>query len=152
SRSYGWEISPHTDIDPLRIANCSGDRELADIRSRFESLRVPLIESPPVRVCLAHDPAGDVVLLNINHAASDPIGGLRLLHSVAWAYAGAADPLPDLDPLAVRDVADLLLARDVPTEVRRFALLAEKARDLVAVPVRVAPDEGVDRPGYGIHL
>jgi hypothetical protein len=70
SRSYRWEISPHTDIDPLRIANCSGDRELAEIGSLFESLRVPLIESPPVRVCLAHDPAGDVVFLNINHAAS----------------------------------------------------------------------------------
>jgi len=152
SRNYQWEISEQADVDPLRIAICSGRRELAGIRSRFESLTVPLIESPPVRACLVHDPAGDVVLLNINHAASDPIGGLRLLHSVARAYAGAADPVPDLDPLAVRDVADLLLARDVPTELGRFLLLAEKARDLVAVPVRVSPDGGVDRAGYGIHL
>lgn len=150
-RNYQWEISQQTDVDPLRIADCSGGNELTGIRSRFESLTVPLIESP-VRACLVHDPAGDVALLNINHAASDPIGGLRLLHSVARAYSGAADPLPDLDPLAVRDVADLLLARDVPTEISRFLLLAEKARDLVAVPVRVASDEGVDRAGYGIHL
>lgn len=152
ARNFQWEIGQRADVDPLRIAFCGGAVELAAIRSRFISQTVPLGESPPVRVCLVHDPAGDVLLLNVNHAASDPIGSLRLLHSVARAYAGTADTLPDVDPLAVRDVAELLRARDVPTELRRFALLAEKARDLVAVPVRVAPDKGVDKAGYGIHL
>ena len=152
ARGYDWEIAREVDLDPLRVVNCAADEPLQTVRSELESLAVPLSESPPLRICLAHDPAGDVVMLNLNHAASDATGALRLLRSIASAYTGTADPLPDVDPLEVRDVGELLLAHGMPARARRFRLLAEKARDLANVPARVAPDGTVDRAGYGIHL
>lgn len=152
ARSFTWEIPSEADLDPLRTATVPGDGSLEVLRSGFLSRRVPLAESPPLRVLLVHDPSGDVLVLNVNHSASDVTGAVRLLRSIARAYAGAADPMPEFDPLAVRDVGDLLRARDVPARARRLLLLAEKAKDLAAVPARLAPDGALDAPGYGVHL
>lgn len=152
AHGYHWEIPAQPDLDPLRVVDRAADGPIQVLRSELESLAVPLTESPPLRICLVHDPAGDVVMLNVNHAASDATGALRLLRSIARAYAGTTDPVPDLDPLEVQDVGALLLAHGMPARARRFRLLAEKARDLANVPARVAPDGAVTAAGYGFHL
>ena len=146
-----WEIRAGVDLDPLRVVHCPDDAALSAARAELQSLAVPLAESPPLRVRLARHPDGDVVMLNVNHAAMDGFGALRLLYSLARAYAGDPDPAPQPAP----DEADELLARlgraDLPTRVRRHLALAEKLRDLVAPPARLAPVGASDDAGYGFH-
>ncbi|MBW3576766.1 MAG: hypothetical protein KY462_03305 [Actinobacteria bacterium] len=148
---FYWEITPEAELDPLGVIDCPNDHALAAARVDLQSLRVPLAESPPLRMRLARHPQGDVVMLNVNHAASDAFGAVRLLRSVARAYAGEEDPVPDIDPLRARSLRGLAGTDDAPTKVRRAALLAEKVRDLAFPPARIAADEGSPRPGYGFH-
>ncbi|HEY8201871.1 MAG TPA: hypothetical protein VII47_11005, partial [Actinomycetota bacterium] len=151
ARRHEWEIPEEPDLDPLTVIECPDEASLGTARERLASLAVPLAESPPLRMLLAHHPAGDAVVLNLSHVVSDTMGGLRLLRSIARAYSGNPDRLPHLDPLAARDVPPAPVAGELPPRRAWMRLLLDKARDLVAVPARVAPDRGADRPGYGIH-
>lgn len=150
-RAYRWEITPALDLDPLRAVDCPDDDALAAARAQLQSLSVPVLESPPLRIRLARHPDGDVVMCNVNHAAMDGFGGLRVLRSIARAYAGAPDPLPDLDPLAARDLPAGLAANSFSTRARRYRVLLEKMRDQFSAPARLAADGGSNRPGYGFH-
>src|SRR6185295_19130674 len=75
------------------------------VRGDFFSRAIPLFESPPFRVLLHRDPAGDSVLLAANHAGCDGIGALRLLQSVIRAYAGVGDPTVDIAPAEAHRLA-----------------------------------------------
>jgi NRPS condensation-like uncharacterized protein len=147
-----WEIPTTVDVDPLRIVDCPDDESLARTRSELQSLAVALGESPPLRARLARHPAGDVLMLNVNHAAMDGFGALRLLRSVARAYAGQADPLPSADFSHSRDLRRRLAAPDRATRLRRQLVLLEKLRDLVVPPARLAGDGASGDTGYGFHL
>jgi NRPS condensation-like uncharacterized protein len=149
-RTYAWEITPVPDLDPLRVVECPDDERLGRLRDRLQSLSVPLAESPPFRLRLAHHPEGDVLLLNANHAAFDGFGCVRLLQSVARIYTGQADPLPDVDLSDARDVERHLGTDDERVKAERFAAIAEKLRDTVRPPARIAPDGGEDESGYRI--
>lgn len=146
-----WEIPAVPDLDALRVISCTDDASLDAARARLQSMGVPLVESPPLRAVLVHHPEGDLLMLNLNHAASDGFGGLRILRSVARAYNDSIDPLPELDFLADRDLAARLAASDATTRIRRYLALLEKLRDLVAPPARIAADQASDEPGYGFH-
>jgi NRPS condensation-like uncharacterized protein len=146
-----WEIPSAVDLDPLRVVDCADDVVLATTRAELQSLAVPLAESPPLRVRLVRHPGGDVLMLNVNHAAMDGFGALRLMRSIARAYAGDDDPAPELDFLAARELPLRLATTDIRTRVRRYLALAEKLRDLVVPPARLAGDGGSDEPGYGFH-
>lgn len=146
-----WEIPPGADVDPVRVVDCSDDAALAETRARLQSLAVPLAESPPLRLCLVHHPEGDVVMLNANHAAMDAFGAMRLLHSVARAYSGRHDPLPEPDSLRARHLVAALASADLPTRIRRCLAVAEKLRDLVVPPARLAAEGASGEPGYGFH-
>lgn len=146
-----WEIPPVPDLDPLRVVDCLDDADLGAVRARLQSMAVPLAESPPLRAVLAHHPDGDVLMLNLNHAATDGFGGLRILRSVARAYHGVADPIPTLDVVAERDLVARLAPPDVSTRVRRLLAVSEKLRDLVAPPARLAAEQASDAAGYGFH-
>lgn len=148
---YSWEITSKADLDPLRILDCPDEEALHAARSQLQSRSVPLVESPPLRMWLARSPDGDVVMVNANHAAMDGFGVLRFVRSVARAYAQDPDPVPDVDPLEARGLRMLVGTDDMPTRLRRLAMLAEKARDTVAPPARIAADGGSDGPGYGLH-
>src|SRR2546421_4548364 len=100
---------------------------------------------------LAHHPAGDLVMLNVNHAAFDAFGGLRLLRSTARAYAGIQDPLPDIELAAARQIRSQLATDDLRTRAQRLAGVVDKLADLTRAPARIAPEHGSDRPGYGFH-
>lgn len=152
ARTPEWEIGGGPDVDPVTLIDCPDDDALAEVRARLESVAVPLTASPPFRVGLARHRDGDVVIVNVNHAASDSFGALRLLYSIARAYAGDPDPVAELDLLSARDIVAAEAGGDTRTRGARLRLLLRKMGDLVAVPARLARDGGVDLPGYGIHL
>jgi NRPS condensation-like uncharacterized protein len=147
-----WEIPPDVDIDPLRLVDCPDDEAVARARDHLQSLAVPLAESPPLRVRLVRHPDGDVVMLNVNHAAMDGFGALRVLRSVARAYAGDEDPIPPTDLSESRDLPRRLAAPNVATRIRRQLVLLEKLRDLVWPPSRLIGDADRGETGYGFHL
>jgi NRPS condensation-like uncharacterized protein len=149
SRIDSWAIPPAAALDPLRVVNCADDESLAAVRAELQGISVPLTESPPLRVVLARHPDGDVVMLNVNHAAMDGFGALRVLHSIARAYRGAADPLPAIEFRESRTLIRHLETRRFSIRIRRQLALATRLRDLVAPPVRVAGDGAEDEAGYG---
>jgi NRPS condensation-like uncharacterized protein len=147
-----WEIPATVDVDPFRRIDCPDDDAITEVRAQLQSLAVPLAESPPLRVRLARHPDGDVVMMNVNHAAMDGFGALRVLRSVARAYAGDDDPIPPMDLSRTRDLPRRLAAPDAATRIRRQLVLLEKLRDLVVPPARLAGDADRGETGYGFHL
>lgn len=88
----------------------------------------------------------------MNHAAADGIGSLRVLCSIARAYAGQADPVPDVDPLTPRDPAAAFFpGGGFGGPVRRGLALLRELHEAAGKWTRVAPEGGEDRPGYGFH-
>ena len=136
----------------LTTAVCDGPEALDRARRDLHTGAPPLTVVPPFRVLLAHHPGGDVVMLNLNHAAVDGFGALRVLDGLARAYAGEADSDAALDFLACAD----LPVQPAPPASSRLVRLARKAiervRDTLSKPPRLADDEAGDEPGYGFHL
>lgn len=145
-----WEIVPEVAMDALQVVEAPSDIALA-VGSDLQSLPVPLAAAPPLRVWLVRHPGGDVVMLNVSHAAADGIGSLRILRSIARAYAGQTDPVPDVDPLSMRDPTAFLSRVDAKGPVRRGLTLLRELRETVGTWTRVAPEGGKYRPGYGLH-
>ena len=146
-----WAIPERPEVDPLRVIDCPDDASLAVARAELQSLAVPLAESPPLRVRLARHPAGDVLMMNVNHAAMDGLGALRFLQSTARAYARTPDVAPLVGFFEARELPARLTDTDVTRKVRRYLALAEKLSDLVAPPARIAADGDRDEPGYGFQ-
>lgn len=139
----------------LQVADCPDDQCLEAARAELQAAPVPVSEWPPLRARLAHSPGGDVLMLNVNHAASDGFGALRILHSIAQAYAdptGLADRGPALDLLAERDLPVHPASAPVSRPLAWGRSAAERLRDWLARPARVAVDRPSDEPGYGFHL
>ncbi len=149
-RRSWWEITGEADLDPFRALDCPDEAALGRLRSDLYSLSVPLAESPPLRVRLVRRPTGDLVMLNVHHAASDGFGALRLMHSIARAYRGAPDQPPELDVEAVRDIGANLSGGPSERTRRRLELL-EKLRDLARPPARLATERPREAAGYGLH-
>lgn len=150
-RCWHWELTATPDLEPLRILSCRTDDELARVRADFQSRQVSIAESPPLRLRLVHHPGGDVLMANVNHVAFDGYGAVRLLRSLARSYAGETEPEPLVSLDEARDVVGLLDTGDRAVRARRLRFVGTKLTDLVRPPVRIAPDGGEDRPGYGFH-
>jgi NRPS condensation-like uncharacterized protein len=144
-----WAIPTDARIDPLRVVDCPDDETLAEERAELQGISVPLTESPPLRVVLARHPDGDMLMLNVNHAAMDGFGVIRVLRSIARAYADVEDPIPDLDFDRVRNLTGELRQANLKMRIRRQLELATRLRDLVAPPARVAADGDDGTAGYG---
>ncbi|MGH3780642.1 MAG: hypothetical protein ACRDRO_08430 [Pseudonocardiaceae bacterium] len=141
---YAWEITPAPDVDPLDVVGCADDDALHATRADLQSLAVPLGMSPPLRIRLARHRNGDVVMLNLHHAAGDGIAALGLLRSIARTYAGKPDPVPQTPP------EDL----EIPAPSGRWAQLQALVGELGQAAHRsthLVPSGGEDRPGYGLH-
>jgi NRPS condensation-like uncharacterized protein len=137
----------------LDIAHAPNDVALGAARNEFHTRPVAVSEWPPLRVMLAHHPEGDVLLLNLNHAAADGPAALAVLRAIAAAYCdgdGARPRQPDF--VAVSDLPIRPASAPVSTIVARYRLLVERLRDWLANPARLAPDQPVDEPGAGFHL
>ncbi|MDQ4071043.1 MAG: hypothetical protein M3203_16470 [Actinomycetota bacterium] len=150
-KRWTWAITGAPELDPLKVVDCANDLELAEVRSELHSLSVPLAESPPLRLRLVRYPQGDVVMVNANHAAFDGFGTLAVLQSIAKAYIEEEEPEPDVPLPTARDLEGLTRAEGAGERMRRLRALADKARDLVTPPARIASKGGSDRAGYGIH-
>lgn len=141
---YEWEITPTPDVDPLDVVVCSDDDALQAARAELQSLAVPLVTSPPLRIRLARHREGDVVMLNLHHAAGDGIAALRLLRSLARAYAGRCDPVP-------HPPCDQV---EIPVPSSRWAqlrALGGELRQAAPRPVHLVPSGSDDRSGYRFH-
>jgi len=145
-----WTIPARLDDVPLEVVDASSPDALARARTATFSVCPPLDAPPPFAVTLARHSQGDYLLLNMHHAAADGVGTLRFLTSVIRNYAGRRDPVPDLDPLSVRDLAALAGSASPTERIRRSASLVEFLGTAATPPARVAPQTGNRRkPGYG---
>lgn len=146
--SYEWVIADELADPPLSVAD--GDVDQAREAALNHS---PRLDRPgPFEVVLVRRPEGDVLLLNLHHAAGDGLGALRLLVSILRAYRGEEDPEPPVDPLEVRDVTEIIGAQSLGDRVTRMRALAEHVARFVTPPMRIAPRGGEeDAPGYGFE-
>jgi NRPS condensation-like uncharacterized protein len=138
--------------DALEVVDCPDDAALDAARGEVLSQPVAMTEWPPMRACLAHHPAGDVLLLNVNHGAADGFSALRVLQSIAAAYAEGDVAGSPLDFLAVLDLPVRPASASVSVVEAGFRRAVEQVRDRLARPARIAPEDAVDEPGYGFHF
>jgi NRPS condensation-like uncharacterized protein len=149
---YEWMIADAlADID-LRDITCRDNEELDRAREQLLN-RTPALDRPgPFSVLLAHMDEGDVIVLNLHHAAGDGLSALRLLGSIARAYAREDDPLPPVDPLEVRDISALTAPGSVKERLDRGRAGLDYLSRGVSTPTRIAPQGASARPGYGFGL
>ncbi|MEA2156778.1 MAG: hypothetical protein QOE11_2918 [Solirubrobacteraceae bacterium] len=138
--------------EALEVVECDDDAALGAARARLHSAGVPLSSFPPLRACLARHPEGDVLMLNLNHAAADVFGALHVVNRIAAAYANPQDPGRPLDFLAARELPVRPASHAAPVVVRSHRATMARLRDRLAPFTRVAADGAVDDPGYGFHL
>ena len=138
--------------DPLEVIVCDDDVALDEARSRLHGTVVPVTQFPPLHVYLARHPRGDVLMFNLNHAASDGFGALRVLRRIARAYAADPDAETPLDFVAVQDLPVRPAPARVPVLLRYYKRAIERLRDLRDQPAQLAADGPSDRPGVGFHL
>jgi NRPS condensation-like uncharacterized protein len=150
-RRDAWQIPPCPDIDPVRVIDCPDDAAVEATRAELQSLAVPLVESPPLRLRLVHHPDGDLLMLNVNHAAMDGFGALRVLRSLARAYVDEADPVAPVEFEYARDLLVRLARPRLAVRLRRQLALIERLRDVFVPPARLAGDGGSGEPGYGFY-
>ena len=62
---------------------------------------------------------GEAALAHLHHAAGDGLSALRLMGSIARAYAGEEDPVATVDALEVRDVSLFALPSALPTGLKQ---------------------------------
>ena len=136
----------------LDVVDCSDDVSLDAARAELQSTPVGVTDWPPLRARLARHHAGDVLMLNFNHAATDGVGALRVMQAVTMAYAGAPDPGPLPDFLAVNDLPVRPASAPVSDVKALIRKLVERLRDRLARPARLAADQATDEAGYGVHL
>lgn len=139
-------------VDSLHVVDCPDDAALKRARTALQAVAVPLDNSPPLRACLARHPEGDVLILNVNHAAADGPGSLMVLRAIARAYASQPDGHPPVDFLATRDVPVGPVGPSRQGLARRYQVAFERVRDLLARPVRLEPDQASEAKGHGFHL
>ncbi len=138
--------------DPLEVAECPDGPSLDEARGRLLEEPVAMTAWPPLRVLLAHRPAGDILVLNVNHGASDGFSALRVLEAVAAGYGEGEPQGPPLDFLATRDLPVRPASAPVSVVVARWRAAVEQLRDWLARPARLASDRPDDEPGYGFHF
>ncbi len=77
-----WEIPDELDHVPPTEITLTDDDQLPAVRSRLQSIQVPLSASPPLLVYLVHAPGGDWLMLNVNHVVGDDLSTFRILTSI----------------------------------------------------------------------
>ena len=137
---------------PLVVVDCPDDEALDRARSDLLGDPVPMSEWPPLRARLAHHADGDTILLNLNHGAGDGFSAVRVLQSIAAAYAEGDRSGPSLDFLAVSDLPVRPASKPVSTLEAWYRIAVERVRDALSNPARLAPEQPVDEPGYGYHF
>ncbi|HEX3621495.1 MAG TPA: hypothetical protein VHT97_04185 [Acidimicrobiales bacterium] len=140
------------DHEVLDVVQCDDDAQLERARAEVLTEPVAMTDWPPLRLRLARHPAGDVVLVNVNHAAADGFGAMSVLEAIAEAYSDGAGGRAPFDFLAGHDLPVRPASAPVSTVAAVYRGGVERVRDALARPARIAPDQAVDEPGYGFHF
>jgi NRPS condensation-like uncharacterized protein len=149
---YHWEIAAELEDIDLEEVECASGEELSRARERLLS-RVPALDRPgPFALLLAHRPGGDVIVLNLHHAAGDGLSALRFMGSIARAYGGEDDPLPAVDPIAVRDVGAMSAPGSLSERLNRGRATVDYLTRGINTPTRIAARGQSGTPGYGFAL
>jgi NRPS condensation-like uncharacterized protein len=151
---YEWVIEDELADPPVAVVDAPDDAALDRAREALMGHSPALDRVGPFELVLARRPEGegDVLLLNLIHAAGDGMGALRLLASILRAYRGDDDPHPPVDPLEVRDVTDLIGAEGIGDRIKRIRALVEHVARFASPPIRIAPEGGDDdAPAYGFE-
>ncbi|MDQ6927105.1 MAG: hypothetical protein M3159_00395, partial [Actinomycetota bacterium] len=149
AETMGRHPSTH---DPLDVVDCADDTDLAATRAELQRQPAQVDAWPPLKARLVHHPDGDVVMLNMNHAATDGTGALEVLQAIARSYSGKAHGDPPPDFLSVRDIPVRPASSPVSSTLARYHSVVEWLRNKLARPALLAPDGATDDPGYGFHL
>ncbi|MGQ0521978.1 MAG: hypothetical protein ACT4PX_12650 [Actinomycetota bacterium] len=143
-------VAPGCDV--LEVAACHDDASLDEARVELQARAVPLSQPPPLRVVLAHHARGDVVMVNLNHAAADGPAALQVLQALSAAYAAHPEPVEPLDFLASHDLAVRPSPARPKSLAQRYRTGLEAVRDALARPIRLRPEQAHDDPGHGFHM
>jgi NRPS condensation-like uncharacterized protein len=90
--------------------------------------------------------------MNLHHAAGDGLSAVRLMASIARAYAGEEDPVPEVEPLLARDIPAMVGSRSLGDRLKRVRPALDYLTRGTLRPIRIAPAGADDRPGYGFEL
>src|SRR3954454_23026051 len=145
---YRWEIADELTDPQLEVVE---GHDFAAARERLMATSPPLDRPGPFTVLLARQREGDSLVLNLHHAAGDGLAALRLMGSIARAYGGEAAPEPPVDPLAVRDIRDLV-GGSIGDRLKRGRGALEYVTRGLSPPARIAERGESERPGYGFEL
>lgn len=145
-RSLHWEIHP-SPSDPVVVVEACDDASLVHSRNQLVSLEPGLAQAPPMMIWLVRHPDGDALIFNLHHAVADGVGSLRLLQSVARAYAGEEDEVSGPDPLKVQaEGLDVELAKQTrAAKLKDMAYLTQSGMGKVST---LCPKSPEDRAGY----
>jgi len=146
-----WEISDELATVDLSVVDCDGPARLARERERLLS-RIPDLNRPgPFSLVLAHAGDGDVLIMNLHHAAGDGLSAIALMRSIARAYAGKRDPKPRFDALSARDLGEVA-GGSLKQRIARGRVALEYVPRWVRGPARIAAQGSSERAGYGFEL
>ena len=146
-----WEITETAGIDPFLVVDAGDEEAVSLARNQLLGTRVPLHESPPLRVWLVRCGSGDHLILNVNHAAADGIGTLRFMRSVLRAYTGEDDDTGSMDPLQARDVEALYNPTTQAEKIKRFKSTAASLKTQLPEITNAVVVSDSDRITYGCH-
>ena len=146
-----WEITDAAGIDAFLVVDGPDEAGVKIARQQLLGTRVPLHESPPLRVWLVRCDNGDHLILNVNHAAADGIGTLRFLRSILRAYSGEEDDTGSVDPLQARDVDSLYSPSSETEKIRRLKSAVASMKTQMPEPTNVSVRSNSDRITYGCY-
>ncbi len=146
---YTWEIAD--ELGDVALEEVNGG-ELSRARERLLGHSPSLDRHGPFELLLAHESDGDVLALNLHHAAGDGLSALRLMASIARAYGREDDPLPPVDPLEVRDVLARSLTGAPAERLARGRAALDYLGRAAGPPCRIAAAAATASHGYGFEL
>jgi len=145
-----WQVIERLELDPLIVV---GDgRSAPKARSGVLDHPLPIENAPPFRLILTRRRRGDRLTLIMSHVASDGIGALRLLRSIARAYAGERDRAVRVGLREARALDRHFTRAGTPAWNRRMQAASRAQLDAWLAPAsRVAAVAGAATGGGGVH-
>jgi NRPS condensation-like uncharacterized protein len=132
-----------------RIAVCEGAGD--DTRDEFLGEFIATDREPGFRLLLSRRADGDLLTLSTSHIASDGLGALLLLRTIADEYAGRPHDGIAVDYATARRVLASLSAASPELRRRRWRAMGALSREVwPGATTHVAPSAGARGSGSGV--